>query len=322
MRVGVSLFLLTFLSVWISSCADNAGPPPIFLIAEDVSTSLLNANSDLNIGKAYMVNGSKIDPDNDGYLNDSILRNYLLENFTRDFSGYLILDWEERGLERLNTNPKSATQETQIQEFLRGLQIVHSVLPSAKAGYYAIPFRYYYNRNATWRALNDTAQRIIDASDAVFPSVYVFYLSSQVGRSANLDYISDNIKEALRMAGNKPVFPFIWARVHNSNTTSPYRTFDSADFQAYVTGALQTLETNSKKNSRGIVWWGSDKYWANMIQTTTNPSDPLYSQAQAIKTAFDAERLGGESYTTYIDRIHTQVLSDFRTGIDAFRSAP
>ncbi len=67
-------------------------------------------------------------------------------------------------------------------------------------------------RMDAWKAANDFLRPIADAVDIIFPSLYM-HAEDPAGFD---NFARGNIAEAKRY-GNKPVFPFIWPRYHESS---------------------------------------------------------------------------------------------------------
>ncbi|MBN8555994.1 MAG: hypothetical protein J0L93_11155 [Deltaproteobacteria bacterium] len=285
------------------------------LMVEAVAPSVRNNYADINPTNVNMINYP--DPNDDGWLDDAYLRNYIQSNFSPSFSGIMVIDWEGVGMQRLFSNVGSPTQIQQIQEYVRAIQVIKSVCPNAKVGYYALPSRAYWNRNSTWQALNSSLAPIFEASDALFPSVYTFYKEGVDPTPAgeNIAYIEDNMREALRLANGKPVYPFFWHRFHNANANFGMMSVPSSQFRAGLAAALNV--SLSGKTIAGLVWWGADTYYASYAVAHSSPSDPAYTFSMMILNAYASEKLPGETDSVYINRIHDRVFGDFRATIRA-----
>jgi len=67
-----------------------------------------------------------------------------------------------------------------------------------------------YNR---WQSENALVQSVVDKVSFLAPSLYVLRNDPW---DSWVRYAVENIKEARRYAGDKPIYPFIWPRYHNS----------------------------------------------------------------------------------------------------------
>lgn len=146
-----------------------------------------------------------------------------------------VIDWET--LDTSTTEDRNSSRDKMRQV----LQWSKARAPSLKWGVYGeCPARDYSrailldghaNYNA-WQAENDE-YNFLDEVDIVFPSIY----SVSDTTNANLIvYMQENLREARRLGGNKPVYPFIWNLWHDSIATR-YRniTAISTDNPAQVT---------------------------------------------------------------------------------------
>ena len=95
-----------------------------------------------------------------------------------------------------------------------------------------------------WQAENDALKPIVPLVTALYPSLYTFYPDPQ----AWVKYAQANITEARRIAGSRPVYPFIWPQYHNSNERLGYQYID----ESFWSLQLRTLYANAD----GLVLWG------------------------------------------------------------------
>jgi hypothetical protein len=118
--------------------------------------------------------------------------------------------------------------ETAARTFLvRTLEYANQLRPNAKWGYYGYPHpgrvRSKEDR-ASKQATNDRLQWLYDASEVIYPSIYMMRKSTsgvaESGESPveeNCDYVRYTLEEAARISRGKPVVPFTWHLYHNSN---------------------------------------------------------------------------------------------------------
>tara|TARA_A100001015_G_C14912294_1_gene680957 strand:+ start:119 stop:1222 length:1104 start_codon:yes stop_codon:yes gene_type:complete len=156
---------------------------------------------------------------------------------------------------------------------IKTIQFVRKIRPKLIIGLYSYPGRFYYQwENKTIadgiRKRNDELYPIWCHLDVLFPSVYQFYNSCQMGdkvKKANQNYVYNNVVEAVRIANdipNKcnndannnnhnnikrkppPVLPYTWNRYHNNNQLVCDTDEEMYWKQSYLAGA------------NGIVMWG------------------------------------------------------------------
>lgn len=99
-----------------------------------------------------------------------------------------------------------------------------------KWGYYGgAPRRAYFpairndGSTRTWMATNTLHAQITRLADFLAPSIYTF--SSVPDRDDWVRYAKANMAEALRIAGEKPVFPFLWPYWHAAGDDAISRDF-------------------------------------------------------------------------------------------------
>jgi len=145
----------------------------------------------------------------------------------------------------------------QVQESIRKyetlIQWFKQAAPSVKVGYYGLtPMRNYWGalepadapKHVAWQKANDGLAPIARLEDILFPSMYTFYED----RDGWSKYAIQQIQEARRYAGGKPVYVFLWQQYHESNRKLA-GTYLPPDFWR-----LQ-LET-ARKYADGVVIWG------------------------------------------------------------------
>jgi hypothetical protein len=104
-------------------------------------------------------------------------------------------------------------------------------------------------RHLAWRADNQRAVSLTALVDALFPSLYTFY----VDREGWVTYAAAQLTEAKRLSGRKPVYVFLWPQYHDSNPTLG-GTYLPADYWKLE------LDTVRRYADGVVIWggWGSD----------------------------------------------------------------
>jgi hypothetical protein len=139
------------------------------------------------------------------------------------------------------------------RKYLTLLSLFRKCAPAIKVGYYGIPpLRDYWRAikgerdpaYRQWQADNEKYRDLANAVDVLFPSLYTFY-EDQKGW---VKYAEENIKEARRLAGGKPVYVFLWPQFHESNAKMKGK---------LVPGDYWRLELETAKRlADGAVLWG------------------------------------------------------------------
>ena len=139
-----------------------------------------------------------------------------------------------------------------IQKYVATLQRFRAAAPSWKIGFYGmVPQRSYWqalapensNRYRRWQRENDTAREIADHADILFPSLYTFYADQR----GWVLYATANLREARRIAPQKPIYCFLWPQFHDSTRLA----YEFIPVE-YWREELQTC----RRLADGIVLWG------------------------------------------------------------------
>ena len=128
------------------------------------------------------------------------------------------------------TRALAASYDQAAQRFyLQTLNECKRLRPKAKWGFYGYPYGEYYVSYAPyrdrWKAMNTNEMNwLFDASDALFPHVYSVMVTVEDRQpirgkqentpAQNAEYITENVKEAVRVSRGKPVLPFVHFKYH------------------------------------------------------------------------------------------------------------
>jgi hypothetical protein len=170
------------------------------------------------------------------------------------------------------SNAPLAVINANIDKLARVAQIARQTAPQAKFGFYDQAPRGDYwpivlNRTSDleqWHAINKRSASIAANVDYVLPSLYTFYDDVPGWKKS-----SGAVLEEARQYG-KPVYPFLWPRFHNSNTTLKMA-FVPRDFWR------QQLEF-CRDHADGLVLWGGYK-------ETWDENAPWWEETRAFAVA-------------------------------------
>lgn len=153
-----------------------------------------------------------------------------------------------------------------IRKYETTIQWFKAAEPRLKVGYYGVaPVRNYWDavqgpsssRYFAWQTTNNTVGPIAQYADALFPSVYTFYED----RAGWVKYAVAQMQEARRIAGNKPIYVFLWPQYHSS---------DKRLANTYLPGDYwrTELETARKYADGAVIWccptretWNGNAAW-------------------------------------------------------------
>lgn len=97
---------------------------------------------------------------------------------------------------------------------------------------------------------NITRDILIPKTDALCPSIYVYYGDNGNGQQIERwrQFAIETIKEARRIAPDQPVYPFVWPQFHGGGGVQGYPFIP----KAYWRVVLETM----REHADGVVLWG------------------------------------------------------------------
>ena len=220
------------------------------------------------IKTAIVVNGGSFEIKGKADFDHDKLAKYIMKLLpSRKSDALIVLDFEGKNMIDFK-NGELAKRQKILAYYIDLYDFVKKMRPKTTIGFYAYPWRDYWNRNDGWRKENEELVPLLKHVDAIFPSIYDFYVDDKdVKRSSDQAYVEENIKEALRIAklcGGKPVIPFIWHRYHDSNKKMAKQFIESDEFYYHVKKATETQYEG--KGIEGIIWWSSERYFYNVSE--------------------------------------------------------
>ena len=160
------------------------------------------------------------------------------ENTNRKIPWYHSIRYQEASLVLCKDRriAKERFQASGNRFFVESLKSAKMVRPKSLWGYYGLPSQH-PTVNATWA---DLEQEIFDASNALYPSVYLYK------RNAS-NYVRNAVAASVKRAKGKPVFAF----------HLPMYKFD--DESTYVSAAdtRMVLRESKQAGAKGVIIWGS-----------------------------------------------------------------
>ncbi len=182
--------------------------------------------------------------------------------------------------------------------FLAMLDTAKQTRPNTKWGYYSFPnpvlsgYAAANNGSNFWMDRNDRLSWLYEAQTAVYPCLYIqrksFADSVRITRNTqsheadNRSFIETNMAEARRVAGDKPILPFVWMRYHDGNAEYGLQTLNDFDLQV-------SFELPKELGAKGIIVWES----VNSISTFNTVRDYMNQKFNPL-----ARRIGDPSAWT------------------------
>lgn len=180
----------------------------------------------------------------------------------KNFTGYVVLNWEGPGYSALINNQVDNPQRFQkyLAQFIRSVDIVKEMRPNVKISYFDIPQRKADRRTVEqWYRFANGLKPLLEKLDFFSPNLYSSYLENEEKKD-NLENINKHLSFALEFGKkfNKPVYPFMWHRIQPSGTKHRYANIPTNQFSKEVKYALNLK--NDDEKIAGIIWWQSEQY--------------------------------------------------------------
>lgn len=204
-----------------------------------------------------MTQGNIVYTDNHNKYDLSKVRNFIERFYPNTSSSEtLVLDWESGPFKALRDYPASDSRFKAAETTVLGLMTeIRKMRPNLKLSYYTLPFRTWND----WQAANYNApgklDNIMSKMDFIAPSLYLLFADEEVGRERNMRYMKENLDMAMKYGQkyNKPVYPFLWHRVHFNSPLYGRQIMQKSVFTAYVK-YMQSYSYNGTK-LKGMYWW-------------------------------------------------------------------
>lgn len=180
----------------------------------------------------------------------------------KDFSGYVILNWEGFGYSALvnSQSDNNVRFSKYLKQFIKSIDIVKEMRPNVKISYFDFPQRRVDKRTLKqWYRFADGLLPLFNKLDFFSPCLYSNYLDSKE-REGNLSRIDINLSFALEYGKllNKPVYPFMWHRINPSGSKYRYALIPEKQFAKEISYVLDFKKDDEKV--AGIIWWQSEQY--------------------------------------------------------------
>lgn len=174
--------------------------------------------------------------------------------------GFLVLDWEGKGFESLKDQKNQKEFSYYKKEFISAIEFIKRIRPNVKTGYYGLPFRQYWNINKEFYLKNEALLSIIKKQDFIAPSLYTFYIDKPY-EATNIEYITKNVQYSLKIGKklNKPVYPFVWHRVHKSNRNFGEKLIPVNTFKNTIQKIIDLKYDGI--GIKGLFWWHAEEFF-------------------------------------------------------------
>jgi len=218
-----------------------------------------------NIKRAVLVGGHFIEKDHEFTVNKDNIDAFLDKAVSdRESDAMIVLDFEGQKMTDLLKTSDEAEADRIVDHYIGVFKYFKKQRPNATIGYYGYPFRDYWHRNEQWKKNNKKIYPLMKELDVLFPSIYDFYddkTAFNKNGQVDQEYVHDNAIEGIKIGAelNKPVMPFIWHRIHDSNKKLKRNLIRPNEFYKHVRGIVKADYNGNKID--GLIWWSSEGYF-------------------------------------------------------------
>lgn len=206
-------------------------------------------NTYVNISEGYFVTNGEYSPEG--------LKNIITKLFPgKNDTGYAVLDWESAGMHSLVKQDSKFAYF--LGQFIMAIEDAKRLRPKVKWSYYAVPYKYYESSPSIYTANVERLSKLFKALDFIAPSLYI--LKNEAMNSIDMARVDETLSIALKLGNkySKPVYPFIWHRIHPSNKRESLSLVNARIFDDYIGHLLNYKYKNI--GISGLIWWHTESY--------------------------------------------------------------
>ncbi len=240
---------------------------------------------------------SSFDPDDDAKFDVDALVYWVQTYVPEGYDKPLVMDWEGNWMAALFSNSGPAFNDA-MAEGIALLNLLKTLRPNAPCGFYAVPLRIYYplpgmTTEETWHHYNDPLVPLMEASGALYPSLYDIYRNPQdVDQQDDLAYVALNVTSTLAMGYTLGLatYPYVMYRWHGSgNMCVAGRLIDEPEFHNHIQAIFDAQYAGTHVD--GIVWWGADNgfYNESLLPAPDQPNCQLHNWSQVARATLSDE---------------------------------
>lgn len=245
------LFLVLIFSVVISRSQT-------FVFYDRYDQTTKKILKDRGFESMHILTIGNIDPKRTERVDFNVVDNFLRRTFEKNKTYYLVIDWEEqlyRNIRRYNKNDFRFKQGE--KEYINLIKFIKQYNPNIKVGIYGFPTRLPIRKKAPLS--QKKFDNLFKHLDFISPSVYTLSPVTEVGEKVNVEYFTENLKQALLYGKrlNKPVFPFLWEIIHPDNAIYGKTLLSDEEFISNI--KLVKEYSYSGTSVDGFIWWAPKK---------------------------------------------------------------
>lgn len=294
MKISLKILYCFFIISFSTACAQQQSKT-LYVFThrynEDVSSYF--DNSDVNYKQINVLSRRHIDPSRNGGIDFEEVKQNLDKYYPSSSTSdeVLVIDLENKNYKKLkDAQINSVEYKVAIEQFVSLIKFIKKEKPNVKVGVYGMPYRYYYKSDAD-RNSNQKLDPILELTDILFPSYYIFYPAKQKGIEANYKYLKQNLDVAFEYGKrlNKPVVPFVWHQVHPSNRKYGGEAIPKDELSKYL-DLIMSYKSSNGQTADGLVWWATltaykqKRIKFNLLNKTQDKKKNVLNKTQSKKT--------------------------------------
>ncbi|MFV0224103.1 hypothetical protein OBJ96_03195 [Empedobacter falsenii] len=172
-----------------------------------------------------------------------------------NYSGYVVLDIENKVYQELKSNSKShVNYKKNIKCFIDMVILVKTLRPNAKVVVYNVPFKFNSEKQKKYNDF-DKLYPLLKVVDAFTPSLYLHYSDKERKDIFFDNYVKTNLDLNFEYAEklNKKVIPFVWYKIHPSNKDYGGTVINKTQYSDYL-NLINDYRYKGKKIEKIIYW--------------------------------------------------------------------
>ncbi len=257
----MNLKFLTFLVLIFGIFIDAQQKQQIFFCSEIYNPAQQELVKRNNIQNFYIIYQDYIIDRNLNLDKDKLKKEIDRQIPNSNTFGYAALDIEaESVLIMLKEKKVSAGEYNRIlNNYINTIRYAKSLRPNIKWTFYGYNLTSYpYVTSEHERNVTVGTYPLLKELDFLAPSMYLQDKKTPLKIDRIKTFISSNLSLSLKLGEkfNKPVYPFVWNRYHNSESENTL--IDIIDFQWYVNSILNF--SFNKRKVDGIIFWNAETY--------------------------------------------------------------
>jgi len=248
-----------------------------------------------NIKTAKLMTSSGFNPYGKGVDSANIIRYMNLFYPNPASTGTCVIDWEDSTYYDLRKDRYSAQFNQAVDSFIKVIKFMKQARPKVKIGIFGLPFLVFYPAADVYNKDNKF-DKLFQHCDFIAPEIYIVFPDKQIGGRRNITFIQHNLDIALDYAYrlNKPVIPFIWEIIPQSNQQYGGTLIPKDEYRNYARLMMHYKYNNI--SIKGFFLW-----------TPSIPS-PVYNKTRSHSNAILSKSLSIHARDSVLKSYYNEIL--------------